>query len=128
MQDGRAVLVGIGLDLIVIHRAVRSAKIYRAFGHLLDARAGAYRLIVDLDVSEFLVVLVEPLGVDRIGETGARAIYEQGPLGPNRACHNQPCEQQTSESLHLLDLSVHPAFLSSDSVSRLCYSIVTIGG
>ena len=70
-------LVLVSLHLLVVHGAVGSAEIDGAFGDLLDARAGADGLIVDLNVTVGLVVLVEPFRIDGIREGGAGAIDQQ---------------------------------------------------
>ena len=63
-----------GGDLIVRHRTVRGAEEDGAGGELADAAARADRLVVDLHVRMHLVVLVEPLRIDRVGERGAGAV------------------------------------------------------
>jgi len=61
MENIRPTLRGELLNLIVGHGTVRRAKIDGSLGHLFDARAGAERLVVDLNLGEQLVVFVEPL-------------------------------------------------------------------
>src|SRR5439155_2894770 len=61
-------------QLFVRQGPVRRAEIDGARQKLPDATAGANRLIVDLNIRVELMVFVEPLRVDRIGEGGARAV------------------------------------------------------
>src|SRR5258706_3541825 len=69
---------GLGLtELLVGHGTVGRAEVDRALEDLADAAAAADRLIVDL-YAGLLVVRVEPLRVDRIGERGACAV-DQAP-------------------------------------------------
>ena len=62
------------LQLVVGHRPVARAEEDRLARQLLDAAARADRLVVDLDVGVDLVVLGEPLRVDRVREGGAGAV------------------------------------------------------
>src|SRR5207247_11360850 len=62
------------LQLLFGHRTVRGAEKYGLVGDLLDAAARPDRLVVDANVRVQLVVLAEPLRIDRIGECGAGAV------------------------------------------------------
>ena len=57
-----------GFELIVGHRAVGGAEVYRSFGDLANTPAGADGLVVDLHVRMHLAVCTEPLGVDGVRE------------------------------------------------------------
>ena len=60
------------LHLLRRHRPVGRAEEHRLVGELTDAAARADRLVVDLDVRVDLVVLGEPLRVDRVREASRR--------------------------------------------------------
>ena len=66
-----------GGDLRLVHRPVGGAEVHRALGELADAAAGADGLVVDLHAG-LLVVGVEPLRIDRIGERGAGPVQGLG--------------------------------------------------
>ena len=102
---GEAVLVLISLHLLVVHRAVGSAEIDGAFGDLLDARAGANGLIVDLGVTVSLVVFVEPFRIDGIGESSARAVNQQISLRVKRKSTGERDDQKSRK------LSKHSIYL-----------------
>ena len=65
---------GRGLELLVVHRLIGRAEEDGPARQLADAGAGSERLIVDADVRVQLVVLGEPLRVDRIRERRAGAV------------------------------------------------------
>src|SRR5450432_360103 len=64
MQDRGAMFVLVGLELVVVHGAVGSTEIHGAVGDLLDARAGAYGLVVNLGGGVGFVILVEPFRIN----------------------------------------------------------------
>ncbi len=96
VEDITALLLG-QLQFLLAHGAVGAAEVRRFFGHLLDAAAGADRLVVDFDAAGF-VVLVGPLGHHRVDEGGAGAIETR--LGRSAAADaergqgEQGCRQQ----------------------------------
>src|ERR1700753_4050507 len=98
-------LVLVGLHLLVVHRAVRGAEINGAFGNLLDPGAGADRLIVDLNVTVSLVVFVEPLGVNGVGESSACTVDQKIALRVERDCSGENDDKQSGK------LSKHSDFL-----------------
>src|SRR5690606_15041578 len=59
-------------QLLIGHRSVRGAEVHGAGQHLPYAAAAADGLVVDLN-ARLLVVFVEPPGVNRIREGGARS-------------------------------------------------------
>src|SRR5205085_7689805 len=61
-------------ELIVFHRSVRAAEVHSLFRDLLNAGARAYRLIVESHAGVSLVIFVEPLLVNGIGEGRAGAL------------------------------------------------------
>jgi hypothetical protein len=70
VEDG----AGRSLQMRIGHRSVGGAEEHRLRGELLDPATGSDRLVVDADVRMRLLILVEPLRVDRIGEGGAGSV------------------------------------------------------
>src|SRR5216684_3170867 len=82
VQEAESVLIVKNLELIVIHGAIGGAEIHGAFCDLLDAAAGAYRLIVDLKIRVLLVVLVKPLGIHGVRKGCARTVNRERAFRP----------------------------------------------
>jgi hypothetical protein len=78
------------VELCAFQRRVRGAERHGLVLNLLDAAAGADRLVVEADVGLFLVG-VRPLGVDRVGEGGAGA----GDVGSKCRNSRQHCRRRT---------------------------------
>ena len=68
--------LGLG-NLLIAHGAVAGAKIHRARLHLTNPAAAANRLIVDLNIGMQIVVLVKPLGVDRVRKGCAGSVQSR---------------------------------------------------
>src|ERR1700675_930963 len=100
MQDGEPMLVLKGFQLFVIHGAVGGAEIHGALGYLLDPTAGTYGLVIDLNVSVFFVVLVEPLGIHGVGEGGTCARDGKCISRQNYAGQYQTSQKNACASLH----------------------------
>jgi len=71
-----------GFELLGLQRLIGSAEGHRARLDLLDAAAGANRLIVKAGAG-FLLVHIRPFRIDRIGEggAGARNVHREGDTG-----------------------------------------------
>src|SRR5260370_3271720 len=116
------------LKLLVIHRPVGGAEIDRAFRDLLDSSARPDRLIVNLYLWIFLLVLTEPFGIHGIRE--ARA----SPIDRKRGMHQIMCHHCESDCNHAPawdSLHVFPSVwglgrLVASSLPPPCYRIVTI--
>src|SRR5260370_9593071 len=92
--------VMISLELVVVHGAVGSGDIRGAFGHLLDAAAGADRLIVDLKIGVLLVVLVEPLGIHGVRKSRARSVDGERVIRPQNSRDGENYQEHSCNSLH----------------------------
>src|SRR6266404_2167874 len=84
-------------QLLAAHGSVGSAEVHRLLGDLLDAAARADRLVVDLHARVRLVVLAEPLRIDRERERGTRAV-DQGGVRRGRSARDR--EQRKQDPLH----------------------------
>src|SRR5260370_124308 len=82
VQEGESVLIVKNLELIVVHGAIGSTEIHGAFGDLLNAAAGANRLIVDLKIGVLLVVLVKPLRIHGVRKSGTRTVNRERAFRP----------------------------------------------
>ena len=88
MKDGHAGL----LELVIRHRPVGRSEIDGLIEQLANPAAGADGLIVDLHVAVGLVVLIEPLRINRVGEGRSSGIQQDLP----RAKASVAPAQQTS--------------------------------
>ncbi len=70
------------LELLVVHRPIAGTEVDGSLGGLFDAAARSNGLVVELNLGVILVVLVEPLRVDRVGECRASAGHQR--LGGDR--------------------------------------------
>src|SRR5579863_2042175 len=89
-----------GLELIIVHRSVGSAKIDGPLRHLFNTATGSDGLVIDLKVRVFLVILVKPLRVHRERESSSRAIDEESALRPCHTRNHEDCQDKSSDSLH----------------------------
>ena len=92
VQDLKAGL----LQLLVVHGHVGSAKVHGMRLQLPDSAAGADALVIDLHVRHHLVIFVEPLRVDRVGEGRACRIELY-----RIVCCQKACKAQTEREQHL---------------------------
>src|SRR5438309_6882755 len=128
MQNPKAVLVLICLELIVVHRAIGGAEIHGAFRVLLDAAAGADGLIVDFKNGVLLMVLVKPFGIHGVRKRCAGAGNRERAIGPQNAADGESYQEQSSNSLHALSpCGIISLFPRVESMSFDCYGIVTTG-
>jgi hypothetical protein len=106
-EHRRDVLDAGGLrHLLVGHGGVGGAEVDRALGDLLDATAGADGLVVEANVGLQLVVVAEPLRVERVrkGRTGAGDEQRVG-AGGARSCGREEGGRDQS-LLHEISLSL----------------------
>ena len=61
-------------QLLVAHGTIAGTEVDCLRQNLPDSSTAADGLIVDLDIGMSIVVLVEPLGIHRIGESCARSV------------------------------------------------------
>ena len=87
------------LQLLVAERCVAGPEVDGPLGDLLDAAAGSDRLVVDLDVRVELVVLAEPLGIERKRERRPRAI-DQELVGEHSTAHGKGSGHSQDGLLH----------------------------
>src|SRR5256884_7389725 len=128
MQNPKAVFILIGLELIVVHRAIGGAEIHGAFRDLLDAAAGADGLIVDFKIGVLLMVLVKPFGIHGVRKRCAGAGNRERAIGPQNAADGESYQEQSSNSLHALSpCGIISLFPRVESMSFDCYGIVTTG-
>src|SRR6267378_472734 len=116
MQNGRAVLVFVSFQLIVIHRAIRGTEIDRSFSHLLDSCARADRLIIYLSCAIRLVIFVEPLRVYGVRKRGTRSVNQEGAVRPYNAGEGEGCQEQYCNSLHSSSPSEQSSFPRGSTV------------
>ncbi len=104
MQDAGSTLFLESLDLVVVHRTVGSAKIHGAFRNLLDPATGTNRLVIELNVAKLIVVNVEPLGINRIRKSRARAVDEQWIIRQHDGAQRKSTNREQYKSFHEMDL------------------------
>src|SRR6185369_8978232 len=104
--------------LLVAHRAVARAEVHGALEHLADAATAPDRLIVDLD-SRLLVVGVEPLRVDRVGERRTGAVDQAAGEGGGGVKHERGDEQSEGFLPHKSSLGL------TRTLPADCYDPVT---
>src|SRR5882762_10626255 len=100
MKYSRAVFVRVGLELLVIHRAIGSAEVYGAFGDLLDAATGTDGLVIDRKIGVLLVVLVKPLGVHGVRKCGAGTGDRERIIRPQNSGYSKNYQEHSCDSLH----------------------------
>src|SRR6266516_4995760 len=61
-------------QLFIGHGAITSSEVNRASSHLTNTATASNGLEVDLNIRMFLVILVKPLGIDRIGKGSTRCV------------------------------------------------------
>ncbi len=122
-QDGREVRDAEAgrRDLLVGHRAVGGAEEDRTGAELADAAARADGLIVDLHVRVQLVVVAEPLRIDRVGERCPRSVdlHVLRDRRKRQERHREHCE----DFLHLF----FPLFWTNRRTDPVCRSFVEDG-
>src|SRR5712664_373211 len=100
VQDAESVFILESLELIVVHGAIGTTEIHGAFGDLLNAAAGANRLIVDLKIGVLLVVLVKPLRIHGVRKSGTRTVDRERAIRPQNAGDGENYQEQSCKSLH----------------------------
>ncbi len=78
-------------ELIVGHRHIRRAEIHRARQKLTNAAARSYGLIIDTDIRMQAMIFFEPFRIDRIRESGSRAVDQA------RACARLTLNARTKQ-------------------------------
>src|SRR5713226_9749511 len=122
MQNPGAMLILVGLELLVVHGAIGGAEIHGAFGDLLDAAAGADRLIVDLKIGVPLVVFVEPLGIHGVRKCCARTVNRECAIRPQDTGDGENYQEHSCNSFHGSSPSEIIVFSRE---CKVCASIVT---
>src|SRR6266851_1192669 len=122
MQNPKAVLILESLELIVVHGAIGGAEIHGAFGDLLNAAAGADRLIVNLKIGVLLVVFVKPLGIHGVRKCCARTVDRERAFRPQNASDGKNYQEHSCNSLHSSSPSESIVFSRE---CQVCAPIVT---
>ena len=79
-------------QVVIAHRAIGRAEVHRLREDLFLTSPGANRLVVEPHGGIDLRVFIEPLGIDRIGESGAGAVHEHLSGGSGRQAGQRRAE------------------------------------
>lgn len=110
VQNWQSVLGLVSFQLLVIHRAITGPEVDGPIRHLLDARAGTHGLVVELNLAIFLVVHIEPLGINRVWKCGAGPVNQERVLRPYHRTQSENSHYQHSNSLHEIYLPADSEF------------------